>query len=110
MALQDAPDTPEQSPVISDLAYGLDTHQAVDNSSSLFDQASDVITKGVPLTGLQIVNSFANTGVELANVFGANLDKLDIHTEADALGDATGQQGLSQYYDQHSQAIDAASE
>lgn len=100
----------ETSPsVTSDYAYALDTHAAQAGDRSLFDAASDVVTKGIPLTGLQIVNSFANTAIELGNVFGAGLDKWSIEAEAPDVEAATGQSGLNQYYEDHKQGIDMAS-
>lgn len=88
---------------VSNYYYGLDTHSAVADQRSIFDTASDVVTKAVPLTGLDIVNSFANTGIELANVFGAGADKWSIENEVGQGSD------LANYYSDHKQGIDAAS-
>lgn len=95
---------------VSNLSYGLDTHAAQAGEGSIFKSAADVITKAVPLTGLDIVNSFANTGIELGNFLtGNSVDKWSIDAEAPGVEAITGQSGLSQYYQDHKQGIDAAS-
>lgn len=92
----------------NDAAYAADTQGAYAGDTSIFDTASDVVTKGIPLTGLSIVNSFANTGIELANVFGAGLDKWSVANEAPDLDQLTGQTGSAEYYQQHQQGIETA--
>lgn len=103
----------ETSPAsTSALAYALDSHAAIGGQPSLFDSFTDVITKGVPLTGLSVVNSFANTAVELGNALGvSNTDKFDTAQEANDLGEALdpGQgQAYQQYYQDHAQGIETA--
>lgn len=96
--------------LVSDAAYGADSHAADAGQPSLFDTASDIVTKGVPLTGLSIVNSFANTAIEVGNVFGADTDKWSIDNEAEGLTDFTGQDPdqIKDYYNQHQLAIEGA--
>lgn len=99
------PETGTYSPV----AFGSDTSGASRGESSIFDSIGDVITKGLPLTGLSIVNSFANTGIELSNWLGGDSDKLTI---ADEVGDGNflGQDAsaVQDYYTRHSQGIEVA--
>lgn len=100
MPLTADPDTGE----ISSLAYGLDIHAANANEGSIFDDIGNTISKGVPLTGLSIANSFANTGIEVANWFGAGIDKLTVENE---LGDDEYSQDLKQFYNAHQQGVEA---
>lgn len=96
--------------VVSSLSYGLDTHAAQAGDPSIWQSAQDVVTKAIPLTGLDIVNSFANTGIELGNFLtGNNVDKWSIAAEAPGVEAITGQTGLNQYYQDHKQGIDMAS-
>lgn len=83
-------------------AFALDTHAALNDQPSLFESASNVITKGIPLTGLAIVNSFANTGIEVSNwLTGSDTKKWDVDSEV-------GPGDYADYYDKHSQGIEAA--
>lgn len=94
---------------VSNMTYGLDTHAAEAGDPSIWTSASNVITKGLPLTGLQIVNSFANTGIELGNFLTGNqVQKWSIASEAPDVEQLTGQTGLNQYYEDHKQGIDMA--
>ena len=88
----------------SDFAYSLDTHAALSKEPSLFESASNVITKGIPLTGLAIVNSFANTGIEVANFFGAGIQKWSVGAELQDIGAAD----YEDYYKAHEQGIEGA--
>lgn len=99
------PDTGETSTA----AYALDTHAAVAGDKSLWDSATDFVSKGVPLTGLAAVNSFINTGVEVDNFFGGDAKKVSIQDEV-GTGQFLGQdaQDVQDYYKQHSQGIEAA--
>lgn len=102
--------TPSTFNEVSSLSYGLDTHAAIAGDPSIFQSAQDVVTKALPLTGLQIVNSFANTGIELGNfITGSNTDKWSIASEAPDVEKITGQTGLNDYYEEHKQGIDMAS-
>lgn len=90
------------APDISTLAFGADTHSATNGDPSIFESLSNVITKGVPLTGLSVVNSFANTGIELGNwMTGDDTKLLNVRDE---LGDGE----YADYYDKHQQGIEAA--
>lgn len=102
-----------KSPTIADqiskMNYGLDTHAAEAGDPSIWSSASDVVTKGIPLTALDVVNSFANTGIELGNfVAGNDTQKWSIASEASDVEELTGQTGLNQYYEDHKQGIDMA--
>lgn len=93
---------------ISNAAFAFDTHNSLNDDPSIFGSAYNVVTKGLPLTGLSVVNSFYNTGVEVANVFGADASKLSVKDEVPDLESITGQSGLQDYYDKHEQGIEAA--
>lgn len=97
MPLTNDPDTGESS----DLAQGLDVHAALAGEPSLFDEASDFVTKAVPLTGLAVVNSFANTAVAVDNFFGGGAQKLTVQDE---VGDGE----MNDYYSAHQTGIEAA--
>lgn len=90
----------------SDLALGLDTTAAQGNEPSIFDSLGNVITKGVPLTGLAVVNSFANTAIDLNNWFtGSNVQRLKISDEVDGLGLDSS---YNDYYNLHKEGIETA--
>ena len=93
----------------SNVSYGVDTSAANRNEDSVFNSIGDVVTKGLPLTGLSIVNSFANTGIELGNWLGAGMDKLTVQNEVGD-GDFLGQnaQDVKDYYTRHEQGIEFA--
>lgn len=86
----------------NDSTFALDTHSAIGDEPSIFDSAAGVITKGVPITGLAIINSFANTGIELGNFITGSENKL--MTIQDEVGDGD----LNDYYEKHSQGIETA--
>lgn len=88
----------------SDAAFGFDTQTALAGQPSLMESIGNVITKGIPLTALSVVNSFANTAIEVGNFFGADIPKWSTDAEMDAIG-ATS---YKDYYDTHSQGIEAA--
>lgn len=88
----------------SDVATALDTHSLAADNTSIFDSAANIVTKGVPLTALSIINSFANTGVKVANFFGADITPFDTESQArDIFGEDT-----ADYYKEHSGAIELA--
>lgn len=91
----------DQSQDTNALSYAFDNHAAAAGDPSIFDSLQNVITKGIPLTGLSVVNSFANTGIELANVFGAGIDKLSVEDEV-------GDGDLLDYYNEHATGIETA--
>ncbi len=63
MALFDSEDKSQ----VSDVAYGLDNNGLANGDTSIFSSIGNFVTKGVPLTGLSILNSFANTGIDVTN-------------------------------------------
>lgn len=85
----------------NDAAYGLNAHALTSDQGSIWDSLGNVITKAVPLTGLSIVNSFANTAIKVGNWFGADNQYLSIEDEV-------GDGDLNDYYNLHSQGIEAA--
>lgn len=82
-------------------AFALDTHAAVAGDKSIFESAGDTITKGIPLTGLSIINSFANTAIDVGNFFGGDFERFSIEKE---VGDGS----LQDYYKEHEQGVEAA--
>lgn len=88
----------------SDLVYGLDSTAQGGGAESIITSASNILTKGVPLTALSVLNSFANTGIHIANAFGADITPIDPSQQAeDLLGS-----DYKNYYDDHSTAIEFA--
>ena len=89
------------SGTFNDASYALDVSEAEAGNRSIFESASNVITKGVPLTGLAVINSFANTAIDVGNWLGVtNAERLSVEGE---VGDE-----YNQYYQQHKQGIEAA--
>lgn len=88
---------------VDNLAYALDNHVSASGSKSLFDGVSDVVTKGIPLTGLAVVNSFANTGIDLTNwITGSNFERYDPNVQLADSADLLG------YYNDHKEGIETA--
>lgn len=85
----------------SDTAYALDTAAASGGERSLFESLGNFVTKGIPLTGQSIINSFANTGIAVGNFFGGKFEPLSMETE---LKD----ESYKEYYADHSQGIEMA--
>lgn len=52
---------------ISDAAFGLDTQTALADQGSIFESMGNIVTKGLPLAGISVLNTFANTGAALRN-------------------------------------------
>jgi hypothetical protein len=86
-------------PMYSDAAYGLDTHAAQAGESSVFSTLGNLVTKGGLLTGLSVINSFANTAIDVTNWMGADNQRLSMENE---LGDGD----TLDYYKAHSQGIE----
>lgn len=86
----------------SEAAFGLDVQEARAGNQSLFDGIGSFVSKGIPLTGMAIVNSFANTAIDVANFFSDN--KRTRYTSDDWLDD----DGYKEYYKAHAQGIEAA--
>lgn len=85
-----------------DTAYALDSASLEADNTSIFDSAANIVTKGAPLTALAIISSFANTGIKVANFFGAEMDEINTRQIAlDYFGDST-----AKYYDENSGAIE----
>ncbi len=84
----------------SNAIIGAQLAASEEGSKSFLDSASDIITKGVPLTAAAVVNSFVNTAVEAGNFFGADLHKATIENEFGPDSDTTA------YYQEHSGAIE----
>src|SRR5712664_2129374 len=87
----------------SDLHLATDNHEVGATGKSIFDSVSDVITKGVPLTGLSVYNSFVNTGVDISNFFGAKAERNDPYRQLQGRDD-----NLLSYYTEHADAIEGA--
>lgn len=87
---------------VNDAAYGLDQHAAVSETPGVFESLQNVVTKGIPLTGLSVVNSFANTAIDVGNWFS------DQPTERLSVENEVGDGELLDYYKQHEQGIEAA--
>lgn len=77
-------------------SFALDTTGAVQGDTSIFEEAANIVTKGVPLTGIAIVNSFVNTGSDIANFFGADTKRLEVE-------DWVGEGDMNEYYKMHEQ-------
>lgn len=88
---------------LNDLHIATDTHEIGATGKSMLDSVSDVITKGVPLTGLSIYNSFVNTGVDVSNFFGADIHRNDPVEQLRGYDD-----DLYKYYTDKADAIEAA--
>lgn len=85
---------------LNSVTYAMDVYEAKAGNPSIFDNLADVATKGIPLTGASIVNSFANTAIDIANVFGADAKRLtmeDYGFSSDTL----------QFYQDHAQGVEA---
>lgn len=94
----------QQTGEYNDAGFAYDTHGAMADQPSIFESVGNLITKAIPLTGLSIVNSFANTGIQVANFFGANLDQWTIDKEMTDLG----WDDYANYYNTHQEGIEAA--
>lgn len=95
---------------VSDSAWGLDTTAALSNEPSLFSSAAGVVTKGLPLTGIALVNTFYNTVIDYANwtlgsaIWGNAFDRWSTDKAASYIGD-----DYEEYYQKHQQGIESAS-
>jgi hypothetical protein len=85
---------------VNNFVAGSDLQAQSEGSQSFLQKASNIVTKGIPLTGAAVVNSFYNTGVEVANVFGADAQKASIENEFGPDSDTT------KYYQQHAGVIE----
>lgn len=89
----------------SDFAVGLDTYSILAGQPSLSSSIGNVVTKGIPLIGLSVVNSFANTAIDVGNFFGGTATHLKVEDELNSFGASNDYQD---YYKDHSQGIEAA--
>lgn len=99
------PVSDSQTGELSNLVYGADTTalQAGDQGS-IFDGVYNFVTKAIPLTGVAVFNSFANSGITVANWLGADIEELSVDKQMESLG----WQEYADYYNEHSQGIEAA--
>lgn len=86
----------------SNFVAGADLDAQQQGSKSFLENASDIVTKGIPLTGAAVVNSFYNTFAEVGNFLGADMQEATIENEFGPDSDTT------QYYQQHSGVIEGA--
>lgn len=94
--------TPVDYSAVNNFVAGSDIQAQQEGSQSFLSKVGDAVTKGIPLTGAAVVNSFYNTGVEVANVFGADAQKASTENEFGPDSDTT------KYYQQHSGVIEGA--
>lgn len=85
---------------VNDAAFAVDAHAATGDEPSIFESGANVVTKGLPLTALAVANSFLNTGVDINNFFGGDMEKFKVEDEVD--------QEYADYYKQHESGIEAA--
>ena len=89
------------SGLFSEAARGADVYGAAAGEPGLLDSAANFVTKGLPLTGVAILNSFANTAVDIGNFFGGNYERM-------AVEDYISDTETLDYYKSHNQGIEAA--
>jgi len=87
--------------IFNDAAAGAEVYGAAAGEPSLLDSVSNVITKGVPLTGIAVANSFINTAVDIGNFFGGEFTRIGVE---DYIDDTA----TLDYYKSHAQGIEAA--
>lgn len=99
----------------SNAAFGLDTQAALADQPSLLESAGNVVTKGIPLTGLAIVNSIANTAFQVqswATGSGAVRAAFGLPSYTGWTMDAElkgiGADSYEEYYQKHQQGIEGA--
>lgn len=95
---------------VSNVAYAADTTAAQGGEpDSIFDSIGNVVSKGIPLTGMAAFNSIANTAVDVGNWFtNGSTERYSVEKEIPDLESATGQDGLNDYYKEHQQGIELA--
>jgi hypothetical protein len=98
----DSSSDPYASSHLSDMAHGLDNFGIANDDPSILSSIGNLVTKGVPLTGLSIVNSFANTAIDVANwATGSSTERLSVENEL-------GPGAYNDYYNAHEQGIEFA--
>jgi hypothetical protein len=90
----------EKTGEYSAAGIGYDNQGLMAGDKSLLEEAGDVITKGVPLTGLAVLNSFANTAIDVGNMLGGDIKRLEIADQVD--------KDYADYYKEHEQGIEGA--
>lgn len=87
----------------SALDYALDNHAVASSGSSMFDTASDLVTKAAPLVARSIYLSFKNMPADVGNWFGGEnrLETMDDMLQG-------RDDNLSDYYKEHAQGVEIA--
>ena len=83
----------------TNMGLALDTTSMENSGPSLSDSVGDIITKGIPVVGWSVANSYYNTAVAVGNVFGADNQYADT---ADWLDDPDKQE----FYQNNSAAVE----
>src|SRR6266404_9619313 len=86
-----------------DYLMAADTTNVQAGGSSFFDDVGDAVTKGAPAALLSGVASIYNTGVSVANYFGADAERIDVANTLTSLD-----QNWGDYYKQNQSVIDTA--
>lgn len=87
---------------LANSVLGADLAAQETGSKPFADRVSDIVTKGIPLTGLAVFNSFYNTAAEVGNFFGGDIQKATIEDQFGPDSDVTS------YYQQHAGVIEGA--
>ena len=80
------------------------TAMAGGSGGSVWDDAANLATKGLPLVARSMYLSFKNMPADVGNWLGMNNH---IETMQELLGDSSNNKDLQQYYGEHAQGIDA---
>lgn len=78
-----------------------DLHSYAESGQSFVDDATDFVTKGIPLAIGSGLASMANTGIALGNSLGGDFEKLDYEQKVREYDD-----DLAKYYTDHQEGID----
>jgi hypothetical protein len=87
----------------NNLIVGADNYNLSSGQQSWLDSTGDALTYGLHGAWTSGVNSFINTGVTVANWFGAGLEKADTYKEL-----LESDANAAQYYAQHKEGVDLA--
>jgi len=88
---------------ISDLVHATNVPSTLGGQGAV-DSAIDVVTKFVPLSIGAAINGVINTPIQLANMFGADIEPLKMSNELQSLG----LDSYDSYYKEHTQGVEAA--
>lgn len=102
-AVSAAPDPFATSYNYNNLVIGADNYNLRSGEQSWMDAAGDALTYGTKGAWTSGINSFINTGVEVANWFGAGLEKADTYQDLLA-----SDQNAAAYYAKHKEGVDLA--